>query len=132
LTHLGETPPGQLVAPIDSEVGCGLTCKFCAAGQLNQGWLVKKSGKRIFEEIRILAEQFGRNMIHFDSDNPLVDNARAIELFRLLKDYNCDRLLTGEEPVRFAFPNGTAPWTFRDPNLIPAMLEAGLPHFHCG
>lgn len=28
LTHLGETPPGQLVAPIDSEVGCGLTCKF--------------------------------------------------------------------------------------------------------
>ena len=128
LTHLGETPAGQRVAPIDSEIGCGQICKFCASGYLNQGYLVKKSARRIFDEVRTLAEKFDRNVIHFDSDNPLVDNARSVEFFRLMRDYNQRRVRAGEDAVRFAFPNGTAPWTFRNPYMVSAMLEAGLFH----
>lgn len=128
LTHVGETPTGQLVAPIDSEVGCGLKCRFCASGLLNAGRLVKKSGSRLIREIHHLARTFERNVIHFDSDNPLVDNERALHLFRLLIDLNRTRWEQDNDIIRFAFPNGTAPWTFRDPDLIPLMLDAGLTH----
>jgi radical SAM superfamily enzyme YgiQ (UPF0313 family) len=128
LTHLGDTPPGQFIAPIDSEIGCGLTCKFCTAGQVNAGHILAKSANRVYDEVRTLAEEFGRNSIQFDSDNSLFDCNRALRLFQRLSSYNRQRRRRNTEEVRFAFPNAAPPGKLLNADLVSVMIEAGLHH----
>ncbi len=82
--YLANTYLGQRTAAYHSSVGCPFTCSFCGIVPIYKARWRGKSGRRIYEDVKYLKEEFGADALEFHDNNFFVSEKRTVEFSRLI------------------------------------------------
>lgn len=86
--YLGKTFFGNSTIAYHSSFGCPFTCSFCAVVPIyNARWKGKSAGK-IYEDIKMLKDQYGADSIEFHDNNFFTSRKRTVEFSRLILKEN--------------------------------------------
>ena len=96
--------------------GCPHNCIFCVARNVFDRRYRARSAENVFQEIKLLYEQYGVRHIAFQDDEPLIDKTRIYELCGKLVEYNKKDLTLS---VRCRI-------TSIDRDILNKMVEAGF------
>jgi len=86
--YLGKTFLGNRTAAYHSSVGCPFTCSFCAVVPIYEARWKGKSAKRIYDDIKLLKEEYGSDSVEFHDNNFFVSEKRTVEFSNLIKNEN--------------------------------------------
>ena len=100
-----------------SSRGCPFKCTFCSERVFWRGVWRPHSAKRVVDEMELLKERYGRDVIWFGDDTFNVSRRRVAEICREILDRRLD--------VSWGF-EGRADLMLRDLDMLPLMKKAGL------
>ncbi|MBC7865772.1 MAG: B12-binding domain-containing radical SAM protein [Bacteroidia bacterium] len=82
--YFGKTYLGTKTIAYHSSFGCPFTCSFCAVVPIyNARWKGMKAQK-IFEDVKLLKDNYGGNAIEFHDNNFFVSEKRTVEFAKLI------------------------------------------------
>lgn len=99
---------------IHTSRGCPFNCVFCSNGKIHGKKVRNMSIKRIRETIKHYIDNYNMNVLLVEDDNFLMKKDRALEILKVIKDFN----------IRVEFPNGLAVYGIDD-DVAKALHEAG-------
>ncbi len=102
--------------PVITSRGCPMKCIFCSIHTVWGRKFRARSAIKVFEELKMLKEEYGIREVQFEDDNLTLNKRRAKEIFRLMIDGGLDIIWTT--------PNGLAAYTI-DEELVALMKESG-------
>jgi radical SAM superfamily enzyme YgiQ (UPF0313 family) len=106
-------PRRARVERIEASRGCPCDCYFCA-GSHYFGRFRMRGVDNIIEELRLLKETYNIEEIHFSDDNMTAHRARALELFRRMKEFG----------FTWCTPSGILMTTLNE-EMVEAMADSG-------
>lgn len=83
--YLGKTFLGSKTISYHSSFGCPFTCSFCAVVPIYNARWKGKSAEKIYQDIKLLKDQYGGNAIEFMDNNFFVSEKRTLEFSELIK-----------------------------------------------
>lgn len=86
--YLGKTYLGTKTIAYHSSFGCPFTCSFCAVVPIYNARWKGKSALGIYNDIKLLKENYGGNAIEFHDNNFFVSEKRVVEFAKLIKAEN--------------------------------------------
>jgi anaerobic magnesium-protoporphyrin IX monomethyl ester cyclase len=81
---LGKTFLGTRTAAYHSSIGCPFTCSFCGVVPIFEARWKGKSATKIFEDLKLLKDNYGANAFQFHDNNFFVSEKRSVEFARLI------------------------------------------------
>ncbi len=81
---LGKTFLGTKTAAYHSSIGCPFTCSFCGVVPIFDARWKGKSAQRIYDDLKLLKEEYGANAFQFHDNNFFVSEKRSVEFARLI------------------------------------------------
>lgn len=86
--YLWKTYLGSKTIAYHSSIGCPFSCSFCAVVPIYEAGWKGKSAELIYQDIKLLKEQFGGNAIEFHDNNFFVSEKRTVEFSKLIMKEN--------------------------------------------
>ena len=83
--YLGKTYLGTKTIAYHSSMGCPFKCSFCAVVPIYNARWRGKSAQLIYNDIKLLKENYGGNAIEFHDNNFFVSEKRTVAFARLIK-----------------------------------------------
>jgi len=86
--YLGKTYLGKKTIAYHSSFGCPFTCSFCAVVPIYNARWKGKSAQGIYNDIKLLKDQYNGDAIEFHDNNFFVSEKRTVEFARLIGKEN--------------------------------------------
>jgi anaerobic magnesium-protoporphyrin IX monomethyl ester cyclase len=83
--YLGKTFLGTKTIAYHSSFGCPFTCSFCAVVPIYNARWKGKSAQVIYQDIKLLKDEYGGNAIEFHDNNFFVSEKRTVEFSNLVE-----------------------------------------------
>jgi radical SAM superfamily enzyme YgiQ (UPF0313 family) len=83
--YLGKTYLGDRTLAYHSSFGCPFTCSFCAVVPIYEARWKGRSAQRIYEDIRLVKEQWHADSVEFHDNNFFVSEKRVVEFSELIR-----------------------------------------------
>lgn len=100
---------------IHTSRGCPFNCIFCSNSNIHGKKIRYMSNDKVRETIKYYIDNYNMNVLLIEDDNFLFKKERALEILRIIKDFN----------IRVEFPNGVAVNKIDD-DISKAFYDAGV------
>lgn len=100
---------------IHTSRGCPFNCVFCSNGKIHGKKIRYMSVDKVKETIKYYIDKYALNLLLIEDDNFLANKNRAIEILKIIKEFN----------IKVDFPNGVAVYGIDD-DISKAFYEAGV------
>jgi len=115
LTDTFGTKNTKIELSIHTSRGCPFNCVFCSNGKIHGKKIRSMSTEKVRDTIKHYVNDYHMNVLLIEDDNFLANRKRALEILKIIKDFN----------LKVDFPNGIAVYGIND-DISQAFYETGV------